>query len=140
MSSVNCVLVQHHGTLLPIAPRGALGIARDAEAADFAPPPRLLRPAGKARMVGLLETGAQRALELADVVVAIGMGVIGHLPGLDEIQRAQFFRRDAELARAFVDQALEHIGRLRPPGAAIGVDGNRMGVNAPAAGVEVSMW
>ena len=45
-------------------------------------------------------------------------------------------RRDAELARASVDQPLEHVGRLRTARAAIGVDGNGVGVDAANARVE----
>ena len=64
------------------------------------------------------------------------MRVIRHLVGLDEVARAQFLRRYAELVRACVDQPLEHISRLRPPRAAIGVNGNRMGVDPTNARVE----
>ena len=45
-------------------------------------------------------------------------------------------RARSERPRANVDQSLEHVGRLRPPRPAIGLDGNRMGVNAPNARVE----
>ena len=62
--------------------------------------------------------------------------MIRHLVGLDEVERTQLFRRYAEFVRACVDQPLEHISSLRPPRAAIGVDGNRMGIDPANAGVE----
>ncbi len=64
------------------------------------------------------------------------MRVIRHLARLDEIARAQLFRSYAELVGACVDQSFEHISRLRPARAAIGVDGNRMGVDPANARVE----
>ena len=130
------VLLQRHRALFGVVPGRAFDIARNAKAADLAAPPRFLGPPRKAGAIRLGETCAHRALEIADVIVSIGVGVIGHLLGLDEVQGAQFFRRHAERPRANVDQSLEHIGRLRPPRPAIGVDGNRMGVNPPNAGVE----
>ena len=42
---------------------------------------------------------------------------------------AQIGRIDAELARADLDQPLDHEGRLRPPGAAIGIDRHGVGVD-----------
>ena len=66
------------------------------------------------------------------VIVA---GVVGHdhrrlvREGLDEVLPAQVGRIDAELARADLDQPLDHEGRLRPSGAAIGVDRHGVGVD-----------
>ena len=56
--------------------------------------------------------------------------MIRHRLGPDEIAPAQFLRRDPEPARGVVDQPLDRIGRLRPPGAAIGVDRHGVGEHA----------
>jgi len=119
-----------------IAPGGAFDIARDAEAPDLAAPPRVIRATRETRIVRLLQAAAHRAFEIADVVIAIGMGVIGHLLGLDEIARAQFLGRDAKLARASVDQPLKHISSLGTSGPAIGVDGHGVGVDSTDARME----
>src|SRR5205823_1952312 len=47
---------------------------------------------------------------------------------LDEVLLAQIGRIHAHLARADLDQALDHEGCLRPPGAAISVDRHGVGV------------
>ena len=46
-----------------------------------------------------------------------------------KLRAAQRVRRDVELARDGIDQPLDQIGRLRPPGAAIGIDRHRVGVD-----------
>ena len=130
------VLLQSEGARLGLVPRGAFDIAREAESADLASHPRVLQPARETRLVRLVQACAHRALELADVVITIGVGVIGHLVGPDEIAGAQLVGRDAKRPRARIDQALEHISRLRPAGAPIGVDGNRVGVDPANTGVE----
>ena len=62
-------------------------------------------------------------------------GVIGHdhrrlvRERLDEVLLAQIGRIDAQLARADLDQPLDHEGRLRAAGAAIGVDRHGVGVD-----------
>ena len=45
----------------------------------------------------------------------------------------QRIRRDADFARRGIDQPLDHIGRLRPPGAAIGIDRHGVGEDAAHA-------
>ena len=62
-------------------------------------------------------------------------GVVGHdhrrlvRERFDEILLPQIGRIDAELARADLDQPLDHEGRLGPPGAAIGIDRHGVGVD-----------
>ena len=48
---------------------------------------------------------------------------------LDEVAFAQVGRIEPQLARADFDQPLDHEGRLRPPGAAIGIDRHGVGVD-----------
>jgi hypothetical protein len=66
------------------------------------------------------------------VIVA---GVVGHdhrrlmREVLDEVALAQFRGVDAHFTGAHLGQALDHEGRLRPPGAAIGVDRHGVGVD-----------
>ena len=94
------VALEFHRTFLAFSPGGAFDIARKTETADFAPRLGVIEAARESRAIGLLEAGAHRALEIADVVMTIGVGVIGHLFRLDEIAGAQLFGRDRELDRA----------------------------------------
>ena len=65
--------------------------------------------------------------ELAGVVDLLGRRRVGHLLRLDEVLLAQRVGTDAEFARRDIDQPLDQIGRLRPAGAAIGIDRQRVG-------------
>ena len=62
-------------------------------------------------------------------------GVIGHddrrlmREFRDEVALAQLSRIDAHLARGDLDQPLDDEGRLRPAGAAIGIDRHGVGVD-----------
>ena len=59
--------------------------------------------------------------EIAAIVVEDERRAERHRLGRDQVAHAQLERVEPELARGDVDRALERIGRLRPPGAAIGV-------------------
>ena len=65
--------------------------------------------------------------EFAGVVDLLRRRRVGHLLRLDEILLAQRVGTDAEFARRDVDQPLDHVGRLRPARAAIGIDRQRVG-------------
>ena len=73
--------------------------------------------------------------EVAGIVGLAGLRRVGHRLRLDEVLAPQRVGREPELARRDVDQALDHIGRLRPAGAAIGIDRHRVGVDAADADV-----
>ena len=130
------VLIEREGAFFPLAPRGAFDIARHAEPANEPALSRFLSARAEARDVGFGEAGAHRALEVADVVIAVGLGAVGHLGRLDEIARANLLGGQTQRARAAIDQPLQHVGRLGPSGAAIGVDGNGVRVDAAHARVQ----
>ena len=71
--------------------------------------------------------------EVAGIVDLAGRGRVRHRRRLDEVPPPQHIGRDVELARRGIDQALDHVGRLRPAGAAIGIDRNGVGVDARAS-------
>ena len=90
-----------------------------------------LEPLLEARPIGELHGPFHVAAEIAGVVGAIAdRRLVGHLPGLDEVPPPDRFGLRPELARGTVDEALEEVGGLRPPGAAIGVDRHGVGVDA----------
>ena len=72
-----------------------------------------------------LERAVEVAGELAAVVDAPALRLVGHLLRRDEVALADLDRTETGVAAALVDQPLDQIGRLRPPGAAIGVDRRR---------------
>ena len=74
-------------------------------------------------------------LELAGIEQELGRRRIGHRRGRHEIDAADGVGVHAELARRGIDEALEQISGLRPPGAAIGAD--RHGVGAHALDVDM---
>ncbi len=80
--------------------------------------------------VGLLSRPGQEAREIAHVVKLSRGGGIGKLIRFDEIDPPQFPRIDAQLSGRAVHQPLQHIDRLGPPGAAIGIDLHGVGVIA----------
>ena len=63
--------------------------------------------------------------------------LVRHHLGRDEIALADLDRTETGIAAALVDQALDEISRLGPPGAAIGVDRDGVGVDAAAERVHV---
>ena len=74
--------------------------------------------------------------EVAGIVDLAGGGLVRHRPRGDEILAPDRIRRHAELAGCRIDQPLDHVGRLRPPGAAIGVDRHGVGEDGADAAVE----
>ncbi len=70
------------------------------------------------------------AFELADIVEPVRLGAVGKLLRTDEIAAADFLRRQAEVARAGIDQLFEQECRLGPAGAAISID--RAGIRVDA--------
>src|SRR5262249_46053768 len=66
-------------------------------------------------------------LELAGVVGRADRGLVRHRRRLDQVAAAQLDRVDAGDARGLVDEPLEHVVRLRPPGPAIGRRRDRIG-------------
>ena len=69
-------------------------------------------------------------LELAGIEHELGRRSVGHRRGRHEIDAADGVGAHAELARRGIDEPLEQIGGLRPPGAAIGADRHRVGAHA----------
>ena len=88
------------------------------------------RRRGKAGGIGGGERVLHVAGEIAAVVDETERRRIRHRRRRDEIAPAQFGGRDTEAARGEIDQPLERIGRLRPAGAAIGVDRHGVGEDA----------
>ena len=91
------------------------------------------------RVVGLRKAALQRLLELADVVGA-ARSACDRASATASRDCARGSRRArGRLARAAVDEPLEHIGRLRPSRAAIGVDRHGVGVDAAHTRMERAM-
>ena len=112
------------------AAAAALGIGRHADAAQLA----ALRALASARLealpVGVLHRGVHDLLELAGVEGELGRRRVGDRLLGDQVDAADRVRRHVELARGRVDQALDQVGRLGTPGAAIGADRHRVGAHA----------
>ena len=85
--------------------------------------------------VGLVHALAHDGLEIARVVGVAERRLPRNLAGLHEVAGADLVGRQPGLARDVVDEALQQIGRLGPPGAAIGV--GRHGVGHHALDVHV---
>ena len=116
-------------------PARGLDEVADADAAPLAPRRRLRPPRREAGPVRepqghLLGLGEEAAVDL----VAGGVG-IGDLLGADVVAPADLVAADAERRGARVEQPLQHIGRLRPARAAVGV--GRRGVGEDAAHLHV---
>ena len=74
--------------------------------------------------------------KVAGVVDLAGRGLVGHRARRNEVLAADRIDRHAELARGCIDQPLEHIGRLRTAGAAIGIDRHGVGEDRTHAAVK----
>ena len=104
-----------------------LDVGREADAAQLAVARRLALALADTLVVGKLHRLLERR-----VIVA---GVVGHdhrrlvRERLDEVLAPQIRRIHAHLARADLDQPLDHEGRFRPPCPAIGVDRHGVGVD-----------
>lgn len=74
--------------------------------------------------------------EITGVVDLAGGGRVRHRARRNEVLAPDRIRRHAELARGGIDQTLDHIGRLGPPGTAIGIHRNRVGEDRADAAME----
>ena len=108
-----------------------LDIGRNADAAQTPGAPRLRRALVEAVPVGKLLRARQRAGEIAGVVDLAGRCLVRQRFRLDEVAAADRIGRDVEIVRDGIDRALDQIRGLRPPGAAIGIDRHRVGVDRP---------
>ena len=92
--------------------------------------PGLIRAPLEAGGVGLFDTPLQRGAEVADVIGALRLGVVRHRFRRHEVSQPDRLLGQAEFARAPVDEALEDIGRFRTACATIGVDRDRVRIDA----------
>ena len=113
----------------------AFGISRHADAAQLAGALALLAPLGERRPFGRVHAQIHHLFELAGVEHEFGRRRVRHRRRRHEIDAADGVGALADFARRGVDQALEQITGLGPPGAAIGAD--RHGVGAHALDVDV---
>ena len=90
-----------------------------------------------AGVAGKRQRLAEDRCEIAAVKGGADGGLVRHGGSRDEIAPPQLCRIDAGDARGFLDHALEHVVRLRPPGAAIGGGRHRVGEGAAHADVDV---
>ena len=97
---------------------------------------RRLGALGKFLPVGDFHGPLHMRGEVAGIVDLPGRRLVGHRARRDEILAPDRIRRHPELARRRIDQPLDHIGRLRAPGAAIGIDRHGMGEHRADAAVE----
>ncbi len=96
-----------------------------------------LAPGGlEAGPVHLLQRRVQHAVEVAAVIGLLHRGDVRHRLGRHHVQLAQRDPVHAEFARRGVDQPLDDVVALRPPGAAIGVHRDRVGEHADDVGVD----
>src|SRR5262249_25026604 len=99
-----------------------LEICREADPAELAAGLRLPTPLLEAGNVRRLLGNGERALIVPAVVLQGDRGLVGESVGRDEVLPADLQLVHLHLARRLVHEALEQISRLRPAGAAIGVD------------------
>ena len=130
----DAVRVEPHDRGLRAVVAARLDVGREADAAQLAGFFDCAAAALEAGPVADLLRARHVAGELAGIVDLAGRRRVRHRLRLDEVALAQRVRRDAELARRGVDQPLDHIGRLGPPGAAIGIDRHRVGVGRRGCG------
>src|SRR5207245_697586 len=84
----------------------------------------------KALVVAHRQRPVERRLVLARVVDEARRGAVRELLGADQVAPADLSRVEAARARDGVHGPLEQVRRLRPPGAAIGGGGHRVGEDA----------
>ena len=92
----------------------------EADAAQHAALRRLLAPRLEAAPVGELHGAVHVLLEAAAVVGEGERRLVGHGRRRNGVAAPQLRRIDLHLVGGDVDQPLDHVGRLRPAGAAIG--------------------
>src|SRR5262249_41440568 len=115
-----------------------LDVAREADPEVAAPLSRRRLLATESLVVDELERAVERALVLAAVVGEAGedAGVVREGVRLDEVLPPHVDRVEPELAGHEVDRPLDRVRRLRPPGAAVGVDHARVRVDAEDLAVD----
>ena len=123
---------QHHAV---VEHRGFFEEIADAAAAQLAVLLQFRRALGKTVPVGELEAFVHHTDEIAAVVGDAGLHLVRHGGRRNEIAPPDLDRIDADDARRAVEQLLDEIGRLRPPGAAIGRQRRGVGEHGLADGV-----
>ena len=130
------VVVEGDGGALGARKGAGLDVGREADAADLAGLSRRRGARREAVVIGKLQRAGQVAVELAAIVVAVALGLVREVGRRDEIAPPDFDRAEAGLAAAGIDQPLDEIGGLGTPGAAVGIDRHRVGVDAAQIRVE----
>ena len=102
----------------------------DGQPAEHAPFPCRLAAGRKTGDVGELQRLFHVLVERAAVVVAPERRAIRHRARRDDVPAAQLDAVHAELARGVVDEALDDVRRLRPPGAPVRRGGVGVGHHA----------
>ena len=133
-------LVAHHQldvVVLELDRRGlgkaaaaALGIGRHADAAQLAVALALRAPLGERRPFRRGHAQVHHLFEFAGIEQEFCRRGVRHGRRRHEIDAADGVGAHAELARRGVDQPLEQIGGLGPPGAPIGADRHSVGADA----------
>ena len=85
---------------------------------------------GESRVVGNLQRRVQHLGKVAAIVGRADRRLVRHGVGGNEIAPADFGAIDLEHVRRLVGQPLQHVTRLGPAGAAIGIRRHRVGENA----------
>ena len=112
-----------------------LDVGRKADAAQFAVALGFALALAETFVVVDLQRLLQRGVVIAGVIERGHRGLIRER--FDEILLAQIGGIDAQFARADFDQALDHKGRFRAAGSAIGVDRHGVGVDRVDLAVDV---
>ena len=124
------ILLEKERRFLAGAHGRAFDIACETEPSNETTAPGLVRASLETGGVGLFDTPLQRGAEVADVIGALRLGVVRHRFRRHEVSQPDRLLGQAELARAPVDEALEDISRFRTACAAIGVDRDRVRIDA----------
>ena len=122
------VEAQHHAL---VEHRRLFEEIADAAATQLAVLLRLRRATGKAVPVGKLQAFVHHMGEIAAVVGDAGLDLVRHRRGSDEIAPPDLDGIDADHARGAVEEPLDDVGRLRPSGAAIGMQRHGVGQHRP---------
>ncbi len=104
-----------------------LDIGRIAKSTELAVAFRRRLAPGKAGDIGGNQRALQASHRVAGVVFHQHRGLVGIGFLRNDVAPAQFDAVDAHLGRGDVDDAFDHEGRFRPPGAAIGIDRDGVG-------------
>jgi hypothetical protein len=111
-------------------------IGRNADAPQLALRLGVGPPLLETGKVGPFQRHLQRRLVVAAVILQRYRSLVGEGVGRDHVLAADLDAIHLHLARRLVDETLEQIGRLRPPGAAIGVDRHGVGVDRVHLGID----